>query len=171
MVDYHDPGVEDRLVRILEGATLAGVYHAAGGEDAVRACARVAERCEGKAIVVTVGRVPKEGIPGSVRVVGIRSSDIFGEGAEVGRRIWGGYVPLALERGLLVPAPEAVVVGRGLRSVQRGVDVLRRGVSARKFVVDWIGEDASRDTVLGRVWDYEVLVRTALWVGWAAELS
>ncbi|KAM0710500.1 hypothetical protein Q7P35_002863 [Cladosporium inversicolor] len=151
--DYHSPEIEDDLVKALRGSTLAGIYHAAGPDAAVRSCARIAERAEGKALVVTVRGAPKDGLPGSVRVQAIRSSDIFAPGSEVGGKVWRDYVPGALAKGLLVPAPEAVVVGRGLRSVQHGLDVQKRGVSARKVVVGGIEGDASRETVLGAVWD------------------
>lgn len=145
--DYHDENVEDALVSALKGRTLAGIFHAAGDEDAVRACARVAERSEGKAIVVSVRPVPEGGIPGSVRVKAISSSEVFKskEGEEVARRVWGEFVPRALESGRLVAAPDARVVGRGLRSVQRGLDVQKKGVSAAKVVVEGIEGDASKE--------------------------
>jgi NADPH:quinone reductase-like Zn-dependent oxidoreductase len=151
--DYHFPDVEDELAKALKGTTLAGIYHAAGPDDAVRSCARVAERSEGKALVVTVRGAPKEGLPGSVRVQAIRSSDIFEHGNEVGGKVWRDYVPGALAKGLLVPAPEPLVVGKGLRSVQHGLDVQKRGVSAKKIVVGGIEGDASKETVLGAIWD------------------
>jgi hypothetical protein len=40
-----------------------------------------------------------------------------------------------LEKGTLKARPDAQVVGHGLESVQEGVDVLKRGVSAKKIVV------------------------------------
>lgn len=144
--DYHDPNVEDVLATALKGRTLAGVFHAAGGEEVVAACARVAERCEGKALVVSVRPAPSSGIPRSVRVEAISSSDAFKPGnEEVARRVWGEFVPRALEEGVLVAAPEPRVVGQGLRSVQRGLDVQRKGVSAAKVVVEGIERDASQE--------------------------
>lgn len=65
--DYHDKDVENSFVKALEGKTVAGAYHAAGADGAVLACARIVERCKGKAIVVTVRGVPEEGMPSSVR--------------------------------------------------------------------------------------------------------
>lgn len=143
--DYHSADIEDALVKALKGSTLAGIYHAAGGDDAVRTCARVAERSEGKALVVTVRAAPRSGLPGSVRVQAIRSSDIFAPGNEVGPRIWRDYVPGALANGQLIPAPVPAVVGQGLRSVQHGLDAQKRGVSAAKIVVDGIDHDASKE--------------------------
>lgn len=87
--------------------------------------------------------------PGSVRRGAISSSDVFVEGSEaevVAGRVWGEWVPAALRRGGgLVAAPEPEVVGRGLRSVQKGLDVQRRGVSAAKVVVEGVEGDASRE--------------------------
>jgi NADPH:quinone reductase-like Zn-dependent oxidoreductase len=143
--DYHSPTIEDDLVSALKGSTLAGIYHAAGPSSAVLSCAQIAARSEGKALVVTVRGPPSGGLPGSVRVQAIRSSDIFGPGREVGERIWGDYVPKALAEGLLVPAVESLVVGSGLRSVQHGLDVQKKGVSAAKIVVDGVEHDASRE--------------------------
>jgi NADPH:quinone reductase-like Zn-dependent oxidoreductase len=143
--DYHSADVEDDIVKALKGSTLAGIYHAAGPATAVRSCARIADRSEGKALVVTVRAAPSSGIPGSVRVQAIRSSDIFASGREVGEAIWGDYVPKALAEGLLVPAVESLVVGSGLRSVQHGLDVQKKGVSAAKIVVDGVEHDASRE--------------------------
>ena len=42
-------------------------------------------------------------------------------------------------------AVESVVVGSGLRSVQHGLDVQKKGVSAAKVVVDGVEHDASRE--------------------------
>jgi hypothetical protein len=41
----------------------------------------------------------------------------------------------ALEDGTLQCKPEAMVVGEGLESIQLGLDVLRKGVSATKVTV------------------------------------
>jgi NADPH:quinone reductase-like Zn-dependent oxidoreductase len=66
--DYHDEDVEAQIGKYLDGKTLAGVFHAVGANGAVETCARIAEKAEGKAVVVTVRGVPEEGIPGEVRV-------------------------------------------------------------------------------------------------------
>lgn len=66
--DYHDKDVEDKIVKYLDGKTVAGAYHAVGADGAVQACARVMDRTKGKAIVVTVRGVPDDGIPKSVRM-------------------------------------------------------------------------------------------------------
>ncbi|KAK5108644.1 hypothetical protein LTR62_008135 [Meristemomyces frigidus] len=131
--DYHDSDVEDQIVTALKGKTVAGAYHAVGADGAVQSCARIVERTKGKAVVVTVRGVPEKGIPASVRVKAISSSAIFTN--EVGEYIWRKFLPTALANGTIVPAPEPMVVGEELRSVQLGLDKQKAGVSAAKIVV------------------------------------
>ncbi|KAK0869507.1 hypothetical protein LTR87_013718 [Friedmanniomyces endolithicus] len=134
--DYHDGDVEDQIVKALEGKVVVGAYHAVGADGAVQACARIVDRTKGKAIVVTVRGVPDTGIPSSVRMKAIGSSAIFTN--HVGPYIWREFLPKALETGVLVPAPDPLVVGEELRSVQLGLDKQKAGVSAAKIVITGI---------------------------------
>ncbi|KAK3111338.1 hypothetical protein LTR53_013522 [Teratosphaeriaceae sp. CCFEE 6253] len=120
--DYYDSDVEDQIVKALDSTTVVGAYHAVGADGAVQACARIVDRTKGKAIVVTVRGVPDTGIPSSVR-------------AKASPYIWRDFLPKALESGTIVPAPDPLVVGEELRSVQLGLDKQKAGVSAAKIVV------------------------------------
>ena len=53
----------------------------------------------------------------------------------IGQHVWNSFAPEALANGTLKAKPDAQIVGHGLESVQKGVDLLRKGVSARKIVV------------------------------------
>lgn len=135
----------------LKGRTVAGAYHAVGGDGAVESCARVVDRAKGKAIVVTVRGAPEKGIPDSVRVNSSKPIiqiclmftkgllDIVAAAAiftnEVGPYIWREFLPVALEKGMILPAPAPLIVGEELRSVQAGLDKQKAGVSAQKVVV------------------------------------
>jgi Zn-dependent alcohol dehydrogenase len=44
-------------------------------------------------------------------------------------------VPKALETGQLQVQPEPIVVGHGLEKIQEAMDLLKKGVSAKKVVV------------------------------------
>ncbi|KAK5686145.1 hypothetical protein LTS10_002259 [Elasticomyces elasticus] len=134
--NYRDTDVEDQIVKALEGKTVVGAYHAVGPDGAVQACARIVDRTKGKAIVVTVRGVPSQGIPSSVRAKAISSSAIFTN--EIGPYIWRKFLPQALETGVIMPAPDPLVVGEELRSVQLGLDKQKAGVSAAKIVITGI---------------------------------
>ena len=53
----------------------------------------------------------------------------------VGKAIWEYFLPRALEAGSFVPAPEPLIPGKSLESLQGAVNLQRKGVSARKVVV------------------------------------
>lgn len=54
---------------------------------------------------------------------------------ETGKSIYEDFLPKALEAGAYKPAPEPLLAGQGLESVQAAVDLHRAGVSARKIIV------------------------------------
>lgn len=57
---------------------------------------------------------------------------------EVGPLMFETFLPAALADRRYLAAPEPDVVGHGLGAVQRGLEVQRRGVSARKVVISRI---------------------------------
>lgn len=125
----------EQLVSAFENKTIAGVIHTAG--DAVgpiSICADLFSRVPGNHFFTTTMLLPEaDKIPD-----GFKHSRIFGaalEHNEVGDVIYGDFLSKALAAGKYKAAPAAEVVGDGLESLQKGIDVLRRGVSAQKLVV------------------------------------
>lgn len=53
----------------------------------------------------------------------------------IGKAIWQDYLGEALANGTLAAEPEPLVVGKGLDKIQEGIEVLKKGVSARKIIV------------------------------------
>lgn len=53
----------------------------------------------------------------------------------VGKHLWQDFLPSALATGTFRYKPDPEVVGHGLENVQKAVDLLREGVSAKKLVV------------------------------------
>jgi hypothetical protein len=66
----------------------------------------------------------------------VSSVTIASEQPEVGDAVWRKYVPEALEDGQLLPKPEPLVIKGGLHHIQEGLDILKKGVSAAKVVVE-----------------------------------
>ena len=54
---------------------------------------------------------------------------------EIGKGVYGDFLPEALKSGQLKPAPPAKVVAKGLDGIQEGIDMMRKGASATKYVV------------------------------------
>ena len=53
----------------------------------------------------------------------------------VSRLVFRDYLPLALEAGKFIPAPEPLIIGKGLDKIQEAMDTQKQGVSAQKVVV------------------------------------
>jgi len=72
------------------------------------------------------------------KMMGVRSKYIFGCSLEtngVGKAVYVDFLPKALEQGSFVAAPEPLVAGKGLGSIQEAFNLQREGVSAKKVVV------------------------------------
>lgn len=133
VLDYRSPSVVAGLVTAFEGRTLAGVLDCIGGPAPGGLILEVLARIEGgNKFVATV----TPGFPETPE--GVTSKHIFSlaiRSNAVGPAVWGDFLSRALASGSFVPAPEPFVVGRGLESVQAGVDYLAKGVSAQKVIV------------------------------------
>ena len=132
VLDYHDKHVVNQLIDLLKGKTIVGAYDAIGSDTTVRQSASILHALGGGKIA-SVGLNPE--VFSDVTVSRISSGAIVTDEPDVAHEIWGKYVPWALKSGKLVPSPEALVVGKGLDNVQKGLDRQKEGVSARKVEV------------------------------------
>jgi len=55
---------------------------------------------------------------------------------DIGDAVWRKYIPRALEAGKFQAKPDPEVLVGGLERVQDGIDLLRKGVSAKKLVIE-----------------------------------
>jgi hypothetical protein len=56
---------------------------------------------------------------------------------DVGNAVWRQYIPEALVAGKFEAKPDPIVIEGGLEKVQEGIDILRKGVSAKKIVINF----------------------------------
>lgn len=54
---------------------------------------------------------------------------------DIGNAIWGEYIPTVLATGQFQVKPDPFILGGGLAKIQDGIDLLAKGVSAKKIVV------------------------------------
>lgn len=59
---------------------------------------------------------------------------------DIGDAVWRKYIPEALAAGKYQAKPDPFVIPGGLEKVQDGVNLLRKGVSAKKIVIELSGE-------------------------------
>ncbi|PYH93853.1 zinc-binding oxidoreductase CipB [Aspergillus ellipticus CBS 707.79] len=130
--DYSRPTITEDLVQALQGKTLAGVMDCIG-VSATPICAEVVNRSEGSKFVATV----KGGF--ATPPEGVEVKSVFGTTIKdnaVGKAVYENFLPHAMRVGNFTPAPEALIMGKGLESLQAAVDrYAEGGISAQKLVV------------------------------------
>lgn len=130
VIDYRADDLVNKLGAALDNQELAGALHTVGD---MGPCFEVIERCSGRKFVSSTGPVPQDK-PDSVEC-----GQIFGmtlKDNEVGPAVWVDFLGPALADGRYHIAPEPWVIGKGLELVQSGIDTLRKGVSAKKIVIE-----------------------------------
>ena len=130
--DYSSKSIVDELVAALKDKTTAGVLDCIGVNGAFEACADTLLKTNGGKFIAACMQ-PPENVP-----EGVSTKFIFGASLkdnEVGKVIYDDFLPRALAEGKFVPAPDPHVVGKGLEYVQEALDLLKKGASAKKFVV------------------------------------
>ncbi|KAI1155925.1 zinc-binding oxidoreductase CipB [Nemania diffusa] len=129
--DYNSSTVHEDLLNAFKSKTLAGVMDCIGA-PAWAICVDIASKTPGNKFVATT----KRGFPDPPEGVALEA--VFGltiKDDETGKSIYEDFLPKALEAGAYKPAPEPLLAGQGLESVQAAVDLHRAGVSARKIIV------------------------------------
>ncbi|THV93746.1 GroES-like protein [Aureobasidium pullulans] len=134
VVDYHSPTITDDLRQAVQGRELVGAFSL--GDGTADYLADVLNSHEGpvnKFIARAEGKhdVPEEGDV-VVKFILI-SPQVIGPDTPL-RPIFEDCLRKALD-GQFVPRPTPEVVGKGLDHIQNAMDVLRKGVSAKKTVV------------------------------------
>lgn len=163
--DYHSATLVDDVVTALNGKTLAGAYASIGGIDTcIKILARVNHDSKKGAknfvavsgfglpaprqlasstgtaafMASTIGTMGRNAILSLLRGVRFKfidGKDFLEDDNVVSRFVYRDFLPQALAARQFVPAPEPLVVGRGLDQIQEAMDVHEKGVSAKKVVV------------------------------------
>ncbi|KAI9813397.1 MAG: hypothetical protein M1827_004071 [Pycnora praestabilis] len=138
--DYSSDTVVSDILTYLKDKTIVGAVgignvnaiRAGHGLNAAKQVLEIVSKAKGNKFVAMAmhydGPVPE----------GVESKFILGNASadnEVGAAIYADYLPKALAEGKFVAAPEPLVVGKGLESIQKAFDVQMKGVSAKKVVV------------------------------------
>ncbi|ROW12028.1 hypothetical protein VPNG_05283 [Cytospora leucostoma] len=159
--DYNSETLVDDFLNVLQGQTLAGAY-AIGSAEAVDVCEQVLRlhnNVSSKIVALAGIPFPPERISTytgtalfvsyvlfflvkkavmyhftGVWVGWITSKDL-GDTDGVTGRIYRDFLPQALAKGQFKPAPDPLIVGKGLEYVQEAMDVHKNGVSCKKVVV------------------------------------
>ncbi|RHZ68587.1 zinc-binding alcohol dehydrogenase family protein [Aspergillus thermomutatus] len=128
--DHRSPTVVEDIIKAYDGKTGAGALSI--GTEASGPCGEIISKVNSRKFV-SLTNPPSGALP-----KGIESKFVFGADAkdnEVGPAIFEGFLPKALAAGEFKAAPPAEVVGKGLESIQEGLNQLKKGASAKKYVI------------------------------------
>jgi NADPH:quinone reductase-like Zn-dependent oxidoreductase len=127
--DYKSSTVVDDVVSAINATKFAGIFMAAGS---IEVCLEIADKANGANFVASALGVP-ENKPSGVEAKMVFVTSLKDD--SVGPAIFIDFLPKALAQGSYVVAPEPLIVGKGLESLQDGIDAWKNGVSAKKIVI------------------------------------
>lgn len=132
--DYKSSSVTDDVAAELDKGTCAGIYLAAG--KVAEAC-QVSLKSKQKLFVASTNPVMPGDAPEGVEAkftIGSGGADMYDESIPI---TFGGFFAEALAKGQykVAPPPEAVPT-KGLEGIQEALNILKKGVSAKKLVVE-----------------------------------
>lgn len=132
--DYKSPTVIDDVVAALDRLDVAGIFSAVGSPELPIA---VAAKSRQKPTVASTNPVPEGGVPEGVTVAMMLPTGGDIPWIETVKATFDGYLPEALAAGAYKVAPPVEVVPtKGLEGIPVGLDVLRKGVSAKKVAIE-----------------------------------
>ncbi|KAJ5127791.1 chaperonin 10-like protein [Penicillium atrosanguineum] len=140
--DYRSSDVVQDTVKALASTNFAGVYDAISEDTSFKAISAILDGLNMTVNVASVlpydkptERFAPKYVNEAISATVLAYSIIQEPHSAIGEWIWGKYVPLALANGSFKAKPEPLVVGNGLKDIQKGLDVQKKGVSAKKVVI------------------------------------
>lgn len=131
--DYNDADLTETMIKSLTGRDIVGAYDAISNQSTLDTLCDILHQSGGRQLIAAVMPGAEANAKHNVVVKTNFTIDLVASGT--GARIWQGFVGSALAEGKLQCKPDVEIVGRGLESVQKAVDLLAQGVSAKKLVV------------------------------------
>ena len=133
MLDYNSESAAQDIIAALKGTEYLGVADCISTKASAEGWTPVFKELGGRYAAVMPDA---PGIPEGVEGTTLWAPTVAFSDREIGMKVWGAWVPQALESGLLKAVPPARVVGKGLESLQEAMDVQKAGVSFEKIVVE-----------------------------------
>lgn len=129
--DHNAETIVGDLIRTLKGKTIAGALDCWSIDGGIEKVVNVVKQSEGNQLVCHTTRLTGPP-PTDVRIkwfFGIIDEEV------VSKAVYEDFLPRAIAEGKFDAAPEPLIVGKGLESVQAGLDMTKKGLSAKKAVI------------------------------------
>lgn len=133
VVDYNSPNATKDIISALKGTEYLGVADCISTAESAKGWTPIFKELGGR----FAGVMPDApGIPAGAQGDILYAPTVAFDDREIGEKVWGEWVPKALESQQLQAVPPPRVVGRGLESLQQAIDIQKAGVSYEKIVVE-----------------------------------
>lgn len=135
-IDYNSKTLADELTAATRGKVIHGALDCISKKGSVEALAEVLSKSteQGTQRFIATVLPPPEKLADGVKAASVFATKLKDDG-KLARALYGEFLTQSLNSGSFKAVPEAHIVGTGLESIQKGLDVQRNGVSAKKVVV------------------------------------
>ncbi|TVY45894.1 Dehydrogenase [Lachnellula subtilissima] len=130
--DHKAPNVIQDISKILKTGDV--VFDAIAVEGSQKACATILHNIGGGKLPIVLWPLPTE--YDDVEFAFVNGLDPGLVDLDIGDAVWRKFLPQALAAGKFQAKPDPEVLEGGLEKVQEGIDILRKGVSAKKIVIE-----------------------------------
>ncbi|KAH8687917.1 zinc-binding oxidoreductase-like protein CipB [Tricladium varicosporioides] len=130
--DHKNPNIVNDVLKILKIGDL--IVNCIGTKETQVACGEILGKIGGgKLPTLNPPQVP---FPENVEANFVNGLNPGLVNLDVGDAVWRKYIPEALAVGKFQAKPDPLIVKGGLMKVQEGMDLLKKGVSAKKIVIE-----------------------------------
>ena len=137
--DYSESTIVEKLAKAAHGKEVIGAYDAIASKASLAACVDFLHAVGGGRLSHTLAFPENLDTPdGVVIVAGQPSLKGRDGGKPVWRQVWMDFMDVGLQNGKLQAKPDAYVLEGGLARLDEGIDLVRKGVSAKKVVIELV---------------------------------
>ncbi|OKL57463.1 hypothetical protein UA08_06933 [Talaromyces atroroseus] len=137
--DHTDPKVVEKVLQVLKPGD--HVFDCISNAQTMKTSATILGRIGGGKLALL--NPPENSYAENVKPIHIFAWDPAMTGSDVGDAVLRKYFPAALAEGKIQAKPDPIIIEGGLETVQYGIDLLKRGVSAKKIVIEIAKEELS----------------------------
>lgn len=137
--DYHDADVAEKIAKAAKEAGVKikmGVDAVAAGDTMKLAADTLIASGGGGRLVMTLPWPDKHQKPEGIALLYCGAYRLGTDSAEFGEWFFNEYLQGTLENGSVVPAPPVEIVEGGIQATQKVWDLLKKGVSGTKLVIE-----------------------------------
>ncbi|KEF54040.1 uncharacterized protein A1O9_09835 [Exophiala aquamarina CBS 119918] len=130
--DQSEPDLIEDIVQALKGKAVAGAFDANHNNETLEKLCEILHKVDQRKLIASIS--PGAEAKGTKGVKIITNFATIGVESEVPKFIWQ-WINKAMESNTIKYMPQPEIVGKGLNGLQKAVELLSKGVSAKKLVV------------------------------------